>query len=408
MTGRVQAADQGARQTRYHRLLGKQKRRLNYAKGDLADYLLMLALSAGVIALCYGALSWMSLIGYVLCAFMAISFVVRHGAAFKLPLLLRQPQDIIYMLAYKLENLPWVTWAAVALAAAEYAFVSMTPQLPHQVEWTRLVGLGLFFLHFGAITAYRTVSFVDHMRKHAIVSDVLLRSPWKNVGLVRSNIRYEIIHAYLTGLLTHLVLLAPWYFALTHLLYSLLLLPVTCAVQFLLHRKWLRGINGWFYRDHWLGHNSELDFVYLHGSHHDAIPTGLIAVAGNGFLEGVLRNAVGHPTTFYNPIMACLAYSVEVRNDIAFHQFIPGIYPTLPYEFRQVGQHSTHHYGHLEPYGFAVKLDQPIEWSQGFLSLFRGFPEEFKNSATLEEELTGFKWSNSRHEWFLNVCKEHE
>lgn len=394
-------------QRRYHQLYGVRKARINYAKTDFLDYVLMLLMVAATLVAIYGWGSWLAGAGLLLCVFMLGSFVRRHGVAFKRPLLLRRPQELLYSLVHKVQNLPHVYWLALGLALAETALVRWTPDWPHHTELMRKIGFGLFYLHLAGITLYRTASLVDHLRRHALLSEVLAQSPWKNAGRVRENIRYEIVHAYATGLLTHLVLLAPWYLALSWLQFSVLLLPLACIANFLLHRRFLKLINGWFYRDHWLGHNSEFDFVYLHGSHHDAIPVGLIGVAGNGFLEGLLRNFIGYPTPFYHPLMAVLAYSVEVKRDIDFHQFVPGIFPTLPLEMRRVGQHSTHHFGHLEPYGFAIKLDQP-GLSPELVGVFRHFPEEFSNSARLEEELTGFTWDNPRHRWFVEICEKYE
>lgn len=397
----------GISKVRFHRLFSPRKQRITYAKTDFVDYLLMIVLTGVVLAFAYGPDSWLAAVGGALCASMAVSFVIRHRVAFKMPLILRRPQDLLFSIAHKFENASGVYWLALALALAETAFVRLTPNLPHFTGFMRQIGFGLFYLHLGAIFVYRTVSLVDHLRKRDIVSKVLAQSPWKNVGLVRTHIRYEIVHAYLTGLLTHLVLLVPWYLALTFLQFSVLLLPVVCVANFFLHIRFLRLINSWFYRDHWLGHNLEFDFVYLHGPHHDAIPVGLIGVAGNGFLEGLFRNVIGYPTPLYHPLTAFLAYTMEVKQDIDFHQFVPGVFPTLPLEFRKVGQHSTHHFGHLEPYGFAVKLDQP-GLSPEFLGKFKRMPDEFSNSVRLDEELTGFKWDNPRHEWFVRMCEEYE
>ena len=41
---------------------------------------------------------------------------------------------------------------------------------------------------------------------------------------------------------------------------------------------------------------SEVEFVYLHGTHHDAIPCALIGVGENGHLEGVFRQIIGFPS----------------------------------------------------------------------------------------------------------------
>jgi hypothetical protein len=124
-------------------------------------------------------------------------------------------------------------------------------------------------------------------------------------------------------------------------------------------------------------------------------------------LEGLLRNTLGYPTPFYNPVTAFVAYSLEIQRDIDFHQYIPGIFPRLGKEFREVGQHSTHHFGRLEPYGFAIKLDQP-GFSARFRQVFTKFPDEFSNSIRLDEQLTQFEWDNPRHRWYLEISKKYE
>jgi hypothetical protein len=175
--------------------------------------------------------------------------------------------------------------------------------------------------------------------------------------------------------------------------FSLIFLPVACVVSFLIHRQWLKTYPGWYYRDHWLGHNSELEFIYLHGTHHDAIPSGLIAVAGNGFLEGFARYTIGSPIALYNPLVAFVMFSLDVKADIDLHQYIPGVGPTIPRKMLEVYQHSTHHYGPLEPYSMAAKMDQPGV-SDELKKRFSWMPDEMMNSFRLDEELSGLKWDN--------------
>src|SRR5262249_9318867 len=153
----------------------------------------------------------------------------------------------------------------------------------------------------------------------------------------------EIMHAYVTGLLAHIILIAPWYLVITQASFSMIFLPVVCLINVVVHVKWIKVINAWFYRDHWLGHNSELEFLFLHGMHHDAIPSALIAVGENGFLEGFMRYTIGAPDPFYNPVVSFLVYMYEVANDMYTHQYIPGVFPRLPRKFIEIAQHSTHH-----------------------------------------------------------------
>jgi hypothetical protein len=171
--------------------------------------------------------------------------------------------------------------------------------------------------------------------------------------------------------------------------------------------NWIKVYNAWFYRDHWVGHNSELEFLFLHGTHHDAIPSGLIAVSGNGFLEGCLRYTIGSPVALYNPIIAFLALTVEVKTDIDLHQYIPGVFPRIPRRMMEIYQHSTHHYGRLEPYSQAAKLDQPGV-SEALKKKFKWMPEGMANSFKLDEELEGLQWDNLTHLNTLSLFDKYQ
>jgi hypothetical protein len=71
-----------------------------------------------------------------------------------------------------------------------------------------------------------------------------------------------------------------------------------------------------------------------------------------------------------------------------------------------VSQHSTHHYGSIEPYSFGIKVDQP-ELPERYRNLFAGMPDTLKNSAKLDEELTGFKWDNPTHRRTINLYDQY-
>jgi len=236
---------------------------------------------------------------------------------------------------------------------------------------------------------------------------VLMQTPWKRVINERTNITLEILHAYCTGLLTHIVLIAPWYLVITYASFSLIFLPVVCLINIIVHMRWVKAVNSWFYRDHWVGHNSELEFVFLHGPHHDAIPSGMIAVAGNGFLEGFLRFTIGSPVAFYNPLISFMVYMFDVKTDIELHQYIPGLFPRLPRRVLEVGQHSTHHYGRLEPYSLGLKLDQP-RLPEDYKKQFARVPAELMNSLELDEELNGFQWDNPTHQNTLSLWDKYQ
>lgn len=167
----------------------------------------------------------------------------------------------------------------------------------------------------------------------------------------------------------------------------------------------MKSYNAWFYRDHWLGHNAELDFLYLHGTHHDAIPSGLIGVSGNGHLEGFLRHTIGNPMPVYNPFISFLLYTLEVQQDIQYHQYIPGVFPRLKREFHEHSQHSTHHFGMLEPYSIGFK-NARFGKSSSQNSSFP--PKEILNSIELDEKLNGFEWNNRRYKQFMEIFDRYQ
>lgn len=393
---------------RFHRLFGERTPRITYKSTDFTDYVLMIGLCALVITLAYEpSAKLMFGIGIALCLFMVGSFFVRNGFTAGVPFVLRRPQDVLYTIIYKIENLPLAWFGAIAVLALENYLIYLTPGLPHHVELMRTIAIWLFYAHFIALMAYRTVSLVDHWSKRDKVKEVLMQSTWKRIAVRWKDMRYEIVHAYLTGVLAHIVLIAPWYVVITHVKFSVIFMPVVCVVNVVMIGRFFRVVNAWFYRDHWLGHNSEFEFLYLHGPHHDAIPSGLIGVAGNGFLEGLFRHALAYPTPFFNPVVAFLANCFEVKRDMDFHQYIPGIFPKVRREYRQVGQHSTHHFGHLAPYSFGIKLDQPGV-PEAFRKMFGKLPDEFTNGIRLDEQLNQFEWDNPRRRWYVELCKKYE
>jgi hypothetical protein len=288
----------------------------------------------------------------------------------------------------------------------ENFLIAATPNLPHHVESLRKVALYLFYIHFLSITAYRTAILIDHLIKKELVREVLMQTAWQRVVKEKTNITLEIVHAYCTGLLTHIILIAPWYLVITHAHFSVIFLPIVSLINIIVEMRWAKLLNSWFYRDHWLGHNSEFEFVFLHGTHHDAIPSGMIAVAENGFLEGFLRHAIGFPNAFYNPVIAFVSYTYEIKVDIDTHQYIPGIFPRMPRKLLQIAQHSTHHYGPLEPYSIGLKFDHPSV-SEDFRKSYMGKPDEIGNSIRLDEELTGFKWDNPTFRQILSLYDKY-
>jgi hypothetical protein len=368
-----------------HKLYTTNKPRVIYYKRDFVDYIFMVVLSALAVGFSYGFRSVISIIAFALCAFEIAAFVLRHGAEWCVPLIFKRPEEALYLFSYKLQNLKPAYFVALGLLALEALMIRATPNFPHHVDWMRKGALYLFYIHLIYITAYRTVSLIDHLLKREMIREILMQTPWQRAIKEDTNMTLEIVHAYCTGVLSHIILLAPWYLVIVYARFSLVFLVPVGVLNIIIHQKWLKTANSWFYRDHWLGHNSEFEFVYLHGSHHDAIPSGLIAVSENGFLEGFFRHTIGWPNPFYTPLIAFGLYMFEIKGDIELHQYIPGVFPKLAKEGIELYQHSTHHYGPLEPYGFAFKL--------GEKGAYKFMPEEMRNAIELDEQM-GFKWDN--------------
>jgi len=392
----------------FHKLYGIRRARIGYHKRDFLDYILMIALSALAVSLSYGVGHVMSIAGLALCVLMLPTFIARHGVEFRVPLILKRPQDVLYMLAYKLRNLRPMYFVAIGLLLLENVLIAATPNLPHHVELMRTIAFYLFYAHFISITAYRTAILVAHLAKKELVREVLMQTPWKRVVNEKTNITLEIAHAYCTGLLTHIVLIAPWYLVISYFSFSVIFLPPVCLINVIVHWKWMKALNAWFYRDHWVGHNSELEFVYLHGPHHDAIPSGMIAVAENGYLEGFLRFTVGAPVSFYNPVISFMVYTLEIKSDIDVHQYIPGVFPRMPRKWMEIAQHSTHHYGMLAPYSMGMKLGRSGVAEDNKKRLYSRYPDELTNSIRLDEELTGFQWDNPIQRRILSLYDRYQ
>jgi hypothetical protein len=372
----------------YHKIYGSntlRKPRTVYYKKDFIDYTVMMVLTALVIGMSYGFRHFMSITGYALCAFMVAAFAIRHGVEIIVPVLFMDPAELFWVWVYKLRNLRPVYFVALGLLVLENVVIRLTPGLPHHSDWIRQGAFYLFYLNVAGITVYRTISLIDHLMKREMVREILMQTPWRRSVKEKTNMVLEIFHAYFTGILSHIVLLGPWYLILKYCNFSVLFLVPMSVINVMVHLKWLQVTNSWFYRNHWLGHNSELQFVYFHGTHHDAIPSGLIAVSENGFLEGYFRHTIGWPNPFYNPLVAFWYYTTEIKFDMDLHQYIPGVFPKLPEGSIERHQHSTHHYGPLEPYGFAFNLGDNDD--------FGWIPDEMRNAVKLDLKL-GFKWDN--------------
>ncbi len=118
----------------FHKLYGIKKTRIAYHRRDFLDYLLMIFLSAIAVSFSYGFDHIMSIVGLGLCAFTLAAFIARHGVEFSVPVILRRPQDVLYMFVYKLQNLRPMYFITLGLLLLENVLIAATPNLPHHVH----------------------------------------------------------------------------------------------------------------------------------------------------------------------------------------------------------------------------------------------------------------------------------
>src|SRR5260370_26711487 len=150
---------------RFHKLYGLRKPKITYFGRDFLDYALMISLSALVIIVSYGLGRVMGILGLALCVFMVAMFIRTHGVQFRVPVILRRPQEVLHLFIYKLENAPPVFFMAVRPILLENLLIPPNPNLPPHLGSIRQIAFHLFFVHFIRITLYRTTIFVPPFPK---------------------------------------------------------------------------------------------------------------------------------------------------------------------------------------------------------------------------------------------------
>lgn len=391
---------------RYHQLFGVKKTRMTFKKSDFLDYTIMICICALVLFYVYGFENVLAKIGLVLCIIMILTFPVRHGFEFRIPLILSRPQDLFYVGLYRVLSLQPIMLVAVGVLLLENVLIYLTPQLPHNVELVRKVAFYLLYIHFAIITTYRTVILIAHLLKKDLVREVLMETSWRQVAMKRPSMVVEIFHSYFTGILAHLMMLIPWYLVISYFNFSVVFLPIVCAVNFFIFSQSLGAILRWYYRDHWIAHNSEFDFIYLHGAHHDAIPSALLAADESGYLEGILRQMLGRPIALFNPAMAFVYYTISVWKNVTDHQYIPGVFPEQKYPGRS--QHALHHHNRLEPYGLVYNLEMYKHiLPEKDKAKIEKMTDKQKEAYRLDEILNGFEWNNPKYLWYLQLVKKY-
>jgi hypothetical protein len=376
-----------------------QRFMIQYRNEDFPLYLLSLLIPGILIA---PALPHPAAQAALLCAllYLAVVFAIRHGATFDARVLRVVVDGIASYPAILARGwrtarhvvIPVAIIFALALGAEQFLrprLAGTTWLRPFPWQWA-------LWAPFLLLTLFRVVILVAHLLRASVVRDVLTSSPQRKSIEVLS-IHQHIVHAFVTGMVAHLSLVAPCalFFMLTEptiLREGLLVVGYTAwtGIARPLRKRKLLGhpgviANRLVYQNHNIAHQSRFYFTVFHGHHHDAIPSALIgSAAGTGFLENADR-----AMTTLEPLKSLLivqaTWAWVIAFDMVVHQYIPGVFPFAKPTITGVSHHVTHHFGRALPLGI----------------IFSGYvePGDMNN---------GYKPDNSVTRWFLKQVEQRE
>ena len=372
---------------------------MQYRAEDFPLYLASLVIPGILVALALPHPALQVLLGCAL-VYMACLFPARHGA--------KRDGSFFRVIAEGLSQYPLIlarSWktardavvpAMVIFAAAIGAELYLRPMLGGTKWLQPFPWWWVVWTPFLGITTFRVIILIAHLLRASLVREVLEHSPQKKtVGGV--SIHHHILHAFITGMLGHLSLIAPCvlFFMLTDptILREALLLGgflVWTAIAFPLRKRKILtrpGIinNRLFYQNHTTAHVSRFYFTVFHGHHHDAIPSAVIGSgAETGFMENIDRGIIWFD--FLNSVVAVqVKWAVNISYDMMAHQYIPGIFPFAKGNITGLVHHLAHHYGSALPLGI----------------VFKGYIER-------ADVNSGYKPDNVVTRWFVNEVERRE
>jgi len=354
--------------------LDRKTIKMTYNKVDVSDYFVMVGITHFFACQIYtGPLQLLS----AFCStFLAVGFLVRHGAVWKLPTLMRQPGSLISLAVELVRTMSVFCILRLLLAIAEHKFVELTPTLSHYSEEISTISEAAWYLHLSGMTAFRLCSTWYHLihRKH--VKNFLLSSDWKKV-LGNSAISFHIIHACVTGVYSNIMLIMPWYARIKMLKVSIYLLLPTLFLDIWWVNGRKKSYGRWYYEDHEHSHQNTIHFLYLHGPHHDALPICTIAAHSTGMLEALHRGLLGSADSYLGPIWSFVSHTAKCTGDMRAHQYVPGVFPYAKFPYVHAVHHAVHHFLSLYPLGAAAG-----------------------DAIKLDEELNGYNKSNEKWMWW--------
>jgi hypothetical protein len=333
-------------------------------------------------------------------AYLACFFLIRHGAKFE--------PGVIGVIAEGIRRYPGMlarNWRTARHAVIPIALVFLLALTGEHFLGGMLAGtkwLGPFpwewavWTPFLVITLFRLTILIAHLLRASVVREVLQGSTQKKTIAVLP-IHQHILHAFVTGMVAHLSLVAPCvlFFMWTnptnlretlliagYFLWSFIARPL--RKRRILEKPSIIGFH-LVYDNHTIAHQSRFFFTVFHGHHHDAIPSAMIGSAGGtGFLENTDRGL-----TWLDPlnsiVMMQISWAYSIAFDMVVHQYIPGVFPFARVTVLGRAHHVTHHFGSALPLGLI--FDSYIE------------PQDMKN---------GYKPDNPLTRWFLREVEQRE
>lgn len=373
---------------------------MRYRAEDFPLYIFSLVLTGALVfpALPHG---WERTLFIATLVYFAGIFIIRHGAkatasAFRAILdgLGSYPRMLVdNWWAARSALLP-ILGVFLLAVAAEYFLRPLlvgTKWLMSAFPWWWAV-----WVPFLAITAIRAAVLFTHLHRAALIQEFLERSPIRK-SYAGMSIYQHIFHAFATGMVSHLTLVAPCvlFYTLTEPSYlrEVLLIGgygLWTAIAAQLRKRDLIETESnltfrLFYENHVIAHHSRFFFTVFHGHHHDTIPSAMIGSAGGtGFLENLDRALM-----WLDPLNSVLVmqwgWAQSIIIDMATHQYIPGVFPYTRTTTEGMAHHVTHHFGSLLPLGM----------------IFRRYIEP-------KDLIDGYRGNNNVTRWFLDEVERLE
>lgn len=372
---------------------------MQYRAEDFPLYLLGLVLAGALIAPALPHRGEQLLLAGSL-AYMTIVFLIKHGAKFQtvffrdvLEGLTRYPGMLVrnWRMA-RHAIIPIIVVFVVALTGEYF----LRPRLAGTKWLNPFPWWWVVWSAFLLITLFRVSILTAHLLRASVVREVLEDSAQKKMIAVLP-IHQHIVHAFITGMLAHLSVVAPC------VLFYMLTKPsnlreVLLAAGYIVwwgiarplkRRKIIDspakiGFN-LVYHNHTIAHRSRFFFAVFHGHHHDAIPSALIGSAGGtGFFENVDRGLTW--LDFLNSVVVIqMLWAYSIVFDMVVHQYIPGVFPFAKITVLGTAHHVTHHFGSALPLGL----------------IFNGYIEtrDYDN---------GYKPDNKVTRWFVDQVERRE